>query len=779
MTTYRVIDNPSGDRRALRRFEDPRLLTGAAQFVDDLVPAGSLVLYVVRSPHAHAEIVAVSTGGAAKVDGVLGVFTATDLAADGLGSLPCNLVFNTGGKPYVPPRLPLAVDRVRHVGDPVAFLVAESLYAAAEAAELVDVDYETLPAVVSSEAAIHKSAAQIWAEAPGNRAYRFRKGDFEATEAALQAADHVVMLDLVNNRLCPAPIEPRCAFATWDAASDSYELVASASSVHKIRNELAEGVLRIPPDRLRVRAPEVGGGFGIKNIPYPEYAMLLWAARRFERPIHWSADRIEDFATAAHGRANVTTARLGLNREGQFVALQVETLADLGAYVSSNGPGSSTNAPSTAMGGLYDIPAISMDVTGVFTNTTPVDAYRGAGKPEANYIIERLIDVAAADLGMNRIDLRRHNLIATFPNRTALGQQIDSGDFRGNLERALEAADFVGTDARKAEARTRGMLRGIGIGCFLETARGQPREEAWVRFGNDEKIELALGTHSIGQGHETSFAQLAAEHLSLPLEAFRLVHGDTATVPRGGGHGGARSLHMGGTALVLAVEDVLAKAQPIAARLLQLPADEVTYSEGAFRSLRGEGQAVDLLAVAWASREMAGEGPLQGHGDNRSDIFTYPNGCHVAEVEIDPATGRTTLESYLAVDDYGTLVNPLLTEGQVHGGLAQGIGQALMEGVVYDSQSGELLSASFMDYTLPRGDNLPSFDIRFVEIPTMANPIGSKGAGQAGTIGAPQTVMNAVMDALAPLGIRHVDMPATPSRVFGAIADTHSTSGKV
>ncbi len=470
MITYRVIDNPSGDPRGLRRFEDSRLLTGAAQFVDDLVPAGSLVLHVVRSPYAHAKINAISTTEAVAVDGILGVFSVADLAADGLGSFPCNLVFNTGGRPNVPPRLPLAVDRVRHVGDPVAFIVAENRYAVADAVELVDVDYETVPAVVSPETAIQKGATQIWAEAPGNQAYRFRKGDFDATEAALHAADHVVTLELVNNRLCPAPVEPRCAFATWDAASNSYELVASASSVHKIRNELAESVLGIPPDRLRVRAPEVGGGFGIKNIPYPEHAMLLWAARRFERPIHWNAERIEDFTAAAHGRANVTTARLGLDREGQFLALQVETLADLGAYVSCNGPGSSTNAPSTAMGGLYDIPAISMDVTGVFTNTTPVDAYRGAGKPEANYIIERLIDVAAAGLGMDRVDLRRRNLIAAFPHRTALGQQIDSGDFRGNLDRALEAADFVGTDARKAEARTRGMLRGIGIGCFLETA---------------------------------------------------------------------------------------------------------------------------------------------------------------------------------------------------------------------------------------------------------------------------------------------------------------------
>jgi len=764
-----------GDPRSLRRSEDYRLLTGTGRYVDDIAPEGALVMSVLRSPHAHAEIVGISTGNAATMPGVRGIFTAADLAEDGIGPLPCGLVFNTGGRTYVPPHLPLAGDRVRHVGEAVAFVVADTLNAAVEAAEQVEVDYDSLPAVTDARLAVLEDAPQIWPGAPRNQAYRFRKEDLEGTKAALRDAAHVVELDLVNNRLSPTPIEPRSAFASWDADRDTFDLVASAGSVHKIREELAGSVLGISENRLRVMTPDVGGGFGMKNIPYPEYVLLLWAARRLGQPVRWTAERIEEFSSAAHGRSNFTSARLGLDRDGRFLALEVETLGDLGAFASSNGPGASTNAPSTAMGGLYDIPAISMDVTGVFTNTTPVDAYRGAGKPEANYIIERLIDVAAADLGMDRIELRRRNFIAAFPHRTALGQTLDSGDFRGNLKRALTAADLEGAEARRREARARGMLRGVGIGCFLETARGRPGEEAWIRFGTDGLIELAVGTQSNGQGHETSFVQLAADRLGLPIDIFRFVQGDTSTVPRGGGHGGARSLHMGGPAILLAIDDVLCKARPVAARLLQLPAEEVVYADGAFRALdpsEGTDQFVDLVTVAQAAGEVPGEGPLEGHGDNPCDLFTYPNGCHVAEVEVDPTTGEVTLDRYLAIDDYGTLVNPLLAEGQVQGGLAQGIGQALMEAITYEAGSGQLLTASLMDYALPRAEGLPFFDIRFVEIPTTANPIGAKGSGQAGCIGAPQTVMNAIMDALSPLGIRHIDMPATPSRVFDAISES-------
>ncbi len=514
----------------------------------------------------------------------------------------------------------------------------------------------------------------------------------------------------------------------------------------------------------------------MKNVTYPEYALVLWAARRLGRPVRWSAERIEEFTGGAHARDNLSTARLALDRRGRFLALDVETIANLGAYVSSLGPGSATNAPSAAMGGLYDIPAMAMDVRGVFTNTAPIDAYRGAGKPEANYLIERLIEAAAHKLRIDPAELRRRNFIRSFPyRRPAFGMVIDSGTFPENLERALAAADRAGfaARARRPKAREAARLR----------HRLLPRNLAWPpRRGGlaagraDGQIAMAVGTHSNGQGHETSFAQLAADRLGLPVERFTLVQGDTATVPRGGGHGGARSLHLGGTALVMAADDLLAKARPVAAQLLQVAADSLSFAEGRFRSepaADGLPREIDLFAISTHLAESTGA-PLEGHGDNRCDVFTFPNGAQVAEVEIDPETGAVAIERYVAVDDYGTLINPLLAEAQVHGGLAQGIGQALMEEALYDEGSGQLLSATFMDYAVPRAADLPAFDLEMVEVPTRANPLGVKGAGQAGCIGAPQTVIHAILDALRPLGVTHLDMPATPARVWRAIRDARA-----
>ncbi len=504
--------------------------------------------------------------------------------------------------------------------------------------------------------------------------------------------------------------------------------------------------------------------------------MLLWAARRLGRPIKWLAELSEEFVSAAQGRANQTSARLALAADGRFLALDVATVADLGAYVSTNGPGSSTRAPSTAMGGVYAIPAIFMDTRGAFTNTVPIDAYRGAGKPEANYIIERLIDLAAARLGTDSMALRRQNLMRDFPYRSALGMVIDSGQMVDNLDTALARADHAGFPTRRALAEARGRLRGLGMGCFLETARGQPNEYGAVRFEPDGRIALVSGTQSNGQGHETSFAQIAADRLGVPIESFRLVQADTRALPAGGGHGGARSLHMAGTALVQAIDGALAKGRAIAARLLQAAPEAVRFEEGRF-TVPDSDRSIALAAVAEAARDLAnlpdGMTPgLDTQTHNITDVFTFPNGCHVAEVEIDPETGTIALERYLAVDDFGTLINPLLTAGQVHGGVTQGIGQALLEHTIYDSQSGQLLSGSLMDYALPRADDLPAFDVTLVELPTTANPLGVKGSGQAGCIAAPQTVMNAVLDALAPLGITHLDMPVTPERVWRAIRDS-------
>ncbi|WNJ93753.1 xanthine dehydrogenase family protein molybdopterin-binding subunit [Bosea sp. 685] len=775
--TMRMVPAPD-DPRSLRRREDQRFLTGTGRYLDDHPVPGELFAAMVRSPHAHARILSIDSAAAAEMPGVRGIYTAGDL--DGLHPLPCYIVVKTVDPLIVPPRFPLARERVRHVGDLVAFVVAESREAARDACEQVVVDYDILPSVTELRSALDPQAAQIWPEAPGNLAFRFERGDREAVAKAFASAAHVASCDLVNNRIVAAAMEPRIALGRFDPASGVYSLAISGASVHAIRRELAEGVFGLPLDRIEVSCPDVGGGFGMKNVTYPEYALVLWAARKLARPVHWTADRLDEFTSGVHGRDNLTKARLALDAKGHFLALAVETLGNLGAYVSSLGPGSSTNAPSTAMGGLYDIPAMTMDVRGVFTNTVPIDAYRGAGKPEANYLLERLIDTAAHQLAIDPAELRRRNFIRRFPHRSAFGSVIDCGTFTENLDRVLAAADRAGFAKRKREAKKRGKLRGFGIGCFLETSRGQPNEEAWLSVRRDGAIDMAVGTQSNGQGHETSFAQVAAQRLGLPVETFRLVQGDTALVPRGGGHGGARSLHLGGTALLMAADDLVARALPVAAQLLQVGAGELAFGDGRFRTVAGaDGLAkeIDLFTVARHVAESTGAA-LSSHGDNICDVITFPNGAQVAEVEIDPQTGAVSLERYVAVDDYGRLVNPLLTEAQVHGGLAQGIGQALLEEALYDPDSGQLLSATFMDYAMPRADDIPFFDLEMVEVPTKANPLGAKGSGQAGCIGAPQTVMNAVLDALRPLGVTHLDMPATPARVWRAIRDAQAAAGK-
>lgn len=766
-----VLTAAERDPRSRRRVEDERFLTGQGRYLDDAPADGQLVAVVLRSPHAHAAIRGIDVTDALQVAGVRGIFTGEDLARDGVGHLPCSLALDQASALVVPPRPPLCVGRVRHVGDPVALVVADTRHAATDALERIVVDYETLPAVTDPTEALSPDAPVLWAEAPGNCAFHYRRGDFAAARLQFDAAAHVVELDLVNNRVVAAAMEPRAAIARWDEAGDRYLLELSGASVHQIRRETAT-VLGVAPDRVDLVCPDVGGGFGMKNVTYPEYPLLLWAARRLRAPIRWVAERTEDFTGGAHGRDNHTRARLALDADGRFLALSVETVANLGAYVSSLGPGAATTAPTPAMGGLYDIPAVTMDVRGAFTNTAPVDAYRGAGKPEANYLLERLIDIAAARLGVDPAELRRRNFIRAFPHRNALGFTIDCGEFAENLERALLAADRAGFEARKAQSAASGKLRGFGVGCFLETSRGQPDEEAWLRVRPDG-IEVAIGTQSNGQGHETSFVQLVAARLGLPHDRFRFVQGDTRTVPRGGGHGGARSLHMGGAALLLAAEDLLRRALPIAARLLQADEAAVAYSDGAFTAMTPEGVSgtVDLIGIARALVEAGQDETPEGHGDNRCDRYTFPNGCHVAEVEVDRDSGAVTLARYTAVDDYGALLNPLLAEGQIHGGVAQGVGQALMEEALYESDGGQILSATFMDYAMPRGGDLPWLDIRFVEIPTDANPIGAKGSGQAGAIAAPQAVINAVVDALRPFGVEHIDMPATAERVWRAMSD--------
>jgi aerobic carbon-monoxide dehydrogenase large subunit len=511
----------------------------------------------------------------------------------------------------------------------------------------------------------------------------------------------------------------------------------------------------------------------MKNFLYPEWVMVLLATWHLRRPVKWVSERGEDFLSSAQGRDNITKGRLALDADGRFLALEADTIANLGAYLSTNGPGSSTNAPSTAMGGVYDIPAIFMSARGVFTNTVPIDAYRGAGKPEANYLIERLVELAARRLGIDPVELRRRNMISAFPYRKALGTTVDGGRFVANL-------DAAAARARLANPVPAGKLRGRGIACFLETARGTPNEGAEIRFETDGTVSLLLGTQSNGQGHETSYPQIAADLLGLPIETFRFVQADTAEVPRGNGHGGARSMHQGGFALHRAAEMVVAKGRSMAATLLQAEAAELDFANGRF-SVAGSGRGIDLLDVARAAADPAnlpdGVAPgLGAHVWNECDVITFPNGTHVAEVEIDIETGRVTLERYFAIDDYGRVINPMLTRGQVQGGVAQGIGQAMLEHTVYDAESGQLLSGSLLDYALPRADDLPDLDIMLAGEPTAANPLGVKGSGQAGAIAAPQTIICAILDALSPLGIEHIDMPATPERVWRAIRAARRSS---
>jgi len=734
--------------QSIRRVEDARFLTGTGCFVDDVNDVGQAWAVVVRSPHGHATIDRIDTTAACAMPGVIGIYTYQDIAD--LGLLPCATQVATVAPMIVPPRPALANGRVRHVGDPVAFVVAETVLAARDAAEHVLVDYTPLPCVVDAVAALVPGAPRVWDT--GNESYRFQRGDPAAVQAICATAPHVVEIEVVNNRLVVAPIETRAAIGRW--TDGVFDLFVSAASVHAIRDQLAASVFRCPREKIRVSAPDVGGGFGIKNCLYPEWVMLLWCARHLGRSVKWVEDRSEDFVSTAQGRDNVSRARLALAADGRFLALDVSTIAGLGAYMSGGGPGSSTNAPAAAMGGGYVIPEICMDVRAAFTNTAPIDAYRGAGKPEANYLIERLIDKAAHQCGFDPIELRRRNLIASFPYQKSLGTAVDCGRFAANIDDVLALADYQGFAQRRAASK---LLRGIGVACFLETARGAPNEGAEIRFGDDDLVTILVGTQSNGQGHETAYPQIAADLLGLPLEQFRYIQADTAEIAEGNGHGGARSMHMGGAALFKAAQQVIEKGKPVAARLLQ--AKQVTFANGRYFA---DDRSVDLLTVARDTK-------LDSYVWNLLDIITFPNGCHVAEVEIDPETGQVTLVRYTAVDDYGTLINPLLTIGQVQGGVAQGIGQALTERTVYDPDSGQMLTGSFMDYQLPRAIDLPDLTISLTGIPTKANPLGVKGSGQAGAIAAPQTIISAILNALAPLNVSHIDMPATPERVWRAI----------
>jgi carbon-monoxide dehydrogenase large subunit len=744
---------------AIRRVEDARLLTGRGQFVDDFAFAGMLHCALVRSPHAHARIEKIDAIGAA-LPGVVAVFTGKDMAADGVG--PMSAGWALPGMVELP-RWALARETVRHVGEPVAAVFAETKALAEDAAEEVAVDYEALPAIADE------------------RCFRWTRGEAAAVEAAFAAAARIVEIELVNNRLCGAAIESRGIVATGDT------LYVGTQAPHHIRRYVC-AELGLAESELRLVSPEVGGGFGYKGKHYPEETLLVWAARRLRRPAKWIAGRRESFLSDTQGRDHRTTASLALDGEGRFIGLRVKTRADLGAYVSSFGAAIPGPIYTALLAGLYRTPAVFVEVEGFFSHTVPTDAYRGAGRPEACYVLERLADKAARELGLERAEIRRRNLIpaSAMPYKTPVGPTYDCGDFPRIFQRALAAGDHGGFTVRRHEAKRRGRLRGLGIACYVESSGVAPSrlagmmgarvgfyESAQVRVAADGSVTLALGTHNHGQGHATTYAQIVAARFGVPIERIRVIEGDTAAVPVGTGTFGSRSIAVGGSALHKAAGKVLEKGRHIAAHLLEASAADIEFAGGRF-SVAGTDRAVSFDEVAHAAN-VAHRLPLETlePGLDESAFydppnFAFSNGAHVCELEVDPETGAVELVSYHAVDDIGTVINPMIVEGQLHGGLAQGIGQALHERTVYED--GQLLSASFMDYALPRADELPGFVSETDESqPCTHNPLGAKGCGESGAIGAPAAVVSALLDALAPLGVTDIEMPATPYRVWRAI----------
>ena len=763
-----------------RRYEDPRLLRGLGRYVDDMRVPGQAHMAVLRSLFAAARILGIDTAVARAAPGVLAVLTGTDLAADGIGPLRTSVhrKQRDGTAMPEPPFHALAQGAARFVGDAVAIVIAETPAQAQDAAELVDVSYEPLPAVTDAAEALEPGATAVWPDlAPDNLCFVFPLGDKAATDAAFAAADHVATLDFRVTRVSASPMETRNALAVFDPVEQRYTLHSGVQTPHKLRSEIAEKSLHVTQSRLRVNSPDMGGGFGMKGSPYPEHVLALWAARRVGRPVRWVAGRSESFLSDFHARDNHSRVELALSRDGIFQALRIRTVANLGAYLGFNTPHASTNNLG-GLAGTYRTPHIHAEVFGAFTNTQPTAPYRGAGRPEATYALERVIDVAAHQLGIDRVDIRRRNLIAPaqMPFKTGLVFTYDSGEFERGMDIALSAADWAGYAARQAESAARGLLRGIGVVNAIEIAAGPfraPNEEAAeIRFDPGGDATILVGTHNHGQGHETVFRQIAHSMLGLDPARVRVVCGDTDTVMHGRGTFGSRSVIAVGAAMTRATERIVQRGRAIAAHMLEAAEGDIEFAGGMFR-IAGTDRALRIEEVARASFEVArmpkgGELGLGAQSVVAADEASFPNGCHVCEVEIDPDTGTVAVVRYTVSDDVGTVINPLLVKGQVHGGVAQGLGQALLERIEYD-ESGQMVTGSFMDYAMPKADNLPAMTVIGNPVPTPGNPLGAKGAGEAGAVGALAVVMNAVIDALRPLGVENLDMPATPERVWAAI----------
>jgi len=774
---------------ALRRKEDYRFLTGAGQYTDDVTMPDLTHAVFLRSPHAHAAIKSIDTQAASKMPGVVGIFTGKDI--DGkMGGLPCGwLINNPDGTPMKEPPHPiLAIGKVRYVGDHVAMIVAETVEQAKNAAEAVVVDYEVLPALVSvADAAKKSSGVTLHEAAPDNQCYKWTLGDKAQVEAAFANAAHVTRLDLVNNRLIPNAIEPRAVVASYSRANEEYTLYVANQNPHVERLLMTAFVLGLPEHKVRVIAPDVGGGFGSKIYLYAEDVALTWASKQLNRNIKWTCERSESFLSDAHGRDHVSHAEMAMDKDGKFLALRVHTDANLGAYLSTFSTAIPTILYATLLAGQYTTPQIYVEVDAWFTNTAPVDAYRGAGRPEATYLLERLVSRCGWEMGLGQDEIRKRNFVTTFPYQTPVALQYDVGDYHACMKRAQELADVAGYAARKAETEKKGKLRGIGYSSYIEAcglapsniagalgARAGLFEAGEVRVHPTGSVTVFTGSHSHGQGHETTFAQVVAARLGIAVDAVEVVHGDTGRIPFGMGTYGSRSISVGGAAIMRALDKIETKAKKIAAHLMEASDADVEFANGEF-TVKGTDKKIPFGQVALTAY-VPHNYPLDKlePGLNETAFydptnFTYPAGTYICEVEIDKQTGEVRVDRFCAVDDFGTIINPMIVEGQVHGGIVQGIGQALLENCVYDNETGQLLTGSFMDYAMPRAEDFPTFKLDTVCTPCTHNPLGTKGCGEAGAIGSPPAVINAVLDALAPLGVKDFDMPASPNRVWEAM----------
>jgi aerobic carbon-monoxide dehydrogenase large subunit len=769
---------------SVKRTEDIRFITGKGRYVDDVNRAGQTYAYFLRSPHAHAAIDKIDTSAALKSPGVVAILTGDDIAADKVGGLICGwMIYSKDGSPMKAGAHPaLAQGKVRHVGDHVAVVIAETLAQARDAAEKIEVHYSELPAVVNTATAASPGQPQLHEVAPNNTIFNWHIGDKATTEAAFASAAHVTKIDLLNNRLIPNAMEPRAAVAEYDSGTDAITLFTTSQNPHVARLVLSAFVGLAPEHKLRVIAPDVGGGFGSKIFIYPEETVCAWAAKKIDRAVKWTAERTESFLADAHGRDHVTHAELALDAAGKITGLRVHTTANLGAYMSTFSSSVPTYLYGLLLSGQYDIPNIYCEVDAVYTNTAPVDAYRGAGRPEATFLVERIVEIAARETGRDSAEFRRQNFVKSFPHQTPVILAYDVGDYPKALDRALELADYKGVAQRKAASAAKGKLRGVGISAYIEACGLAPSraagslgagvglwESAEVRVNPVGTVEVLTGSHSHGQSHETTFAQLVSGRLGIPMENVAIVHGDTDKVQFGMGTYGSRSGAVGMAAISKALDKIEAKAKKVAGHVLEASEGDIEFKDGKF-TVKGTDKSLDFGSVAlnaYTAHKFDGQELEPGLKETAfwdPTNFTFPAGVHICELEIDPETGVVTIDRWTAVDDFGKLINPMVVEGQVHGGIAQGIGQALLEGAHYDSE-GQLLTASYMDYCMPRADDLPSFKVDTIETPCPSNPLGIKGCGEAGAIASPPAVINALTDAL---GHEDVAMPATPQVVWRA-----------